>query len=170
MTQLKKAGGCLCLCRAIFVPVNKSVKIIQTRKGGILLKKARIYVVSLALFAGIFSCGNIFSAEALPVYQSKKMAVATDANAEYEKLEEIAAEPVLMRQNRTSDVLTITGSGVEEKMAGSLGKPGVYLLFQGAEYRHGFNEMISNHTTEGTSRQIDGIWEYYKKNEKVRKQ
>ena len=129
------------------------------------MKKARIYVVSLALFAGILSCGNIFSAEALPVYQSKKMAVATDANAEYEKLEEIAAEPVLMRQNRTSDVLTITGSGVEEKMAGSLGKPGVYLLFQGAEYRHGFNEMISNHTTEGTSRQIDGIWEYYKKNE-----
>lgn len=44
------------------------------------MKKARIYAVSLALFAGILSCGNIFSAEALPVYQSKKMAVATDAN------------------------------------------------------------------------------------------
>ena len=66
------------------------------------MKKARIYAVSLALFAGILSCGNIFSAEALPVYQSKKMAVATDANAEYEKLEEIAAEPEMCIRDRKS--------------------------------------------------------------------
>ncbi|MGI5947327.1 MAG: InlB B-repeat-containing protein [Lachnospiraceae bacterium] len=129
------------------------------------MKKTRIYAVSLVLFAGILSCGNILPAAALPVYQNKEMNVATDSNAEYEKPEEVMAEPALMRQSRASDVLTITGSGVEEKMAGTLGKPGVYLLFQGAEYRHGFDEMISNHTTEGTSRQIDGIWEYYKKNE-----
>jgi len=69
-----------------------------------------------------------------------------------------------LKSSRASNVLTITGSGTHEKMGSTQGKPGVYLLFQGAEYYHGFNEMISDHCKEGTSRQVDGIWEYYERN------
>ena len=70
----------------------------------------------------------------------------------------------MARSSRASNVLTITGSGTHEMMQSVLGDPGVYLLFQGANYRPGFNKMISDHTIDGSSRQIDAIWEYYDMN------
>lgn len=79
-------------------------------------------------------------------------------------LEQAQIQLQTMKSSRASNVLTITGSGTHEEMAMTQGKPGVYLLFQGAQYYHGFNEMISDHSKEGTSRQLDGIWEYYQKN------
>ena len=71
---------------------------------------------------------------------------------------------LLSGSSRASNILTITGSGTHEMMQSVLGEPGVYLLFQGANYRPGFNKMISDHTTDGSARQTDAIWEYYDMN------
>ena len=149
------------------------------------MNKKRKYTVRFLLLAGILSCKINLLAMAMPIHQEEMhsvtesadlgggnlvfLPVATPGNSitmpEEEFEEEKSAEPVLMRQSRASNVLTITGSGTDEKMKGTQGKPGVYLLFQGAEYRHGFNQMVSTHSTEGTRRQLDGMWEYYKCNE-----
>ena len=138
------------------------------------------YAVHMILFVGLLSC-----LKNLPVWASASGEsdnyIATSANADYAEPDvwtcatpgncgqaEKLKAPVMraqMRQSRTSDVLTITGSGINDKMSGTLGEPGVYLLFQGAQYRHGFNMMISDHSSKGNSRQVDGIWEYFKQNE-----
>lgn len=89
---------------------------------------------------------------------------ASSPNADYEEPEQPQIPLRILKSSRASNVLTITGSGVHEKMGSTQGRPGVYLLFQGAEYCHGFNEMVSDHSKEGTSRQLDGIWEYYERN------
>ena len=144
------------------------------------MTKKMKYAVRFIMFAGFLSC-----LKNLPVWafasEKRDTYIASAANADYEPREswihatpgncelterpEVPVMPAKMRQSKASNVLTITGSGVNDKMSGTLGEPGVYLLFQGAQYRHGFNMMISDHSSKGNSRQVDGIWEYFKQNE-----
>lgn len=142
--------------------------------GGIYLKKIG-YAFTFSFILLFLAFQSRLLTWALGVHRDYS-GYASSPNADYEEPEQVQIpEQVQMpeqaqiqlrtlKSSRASNVLTITGSGTHEKMGSTQGKPGVYLLFQGAEYYHGFNEMISDHCKEGTSRQVDGIWEYYERN------
>ena len=136
--------------------------------GGIYLKKIG-YAFTFSFILLFLAFQSRLLTWALGVHRDYS-GYASSPNADYEEPEQVQipeqAQIQLrtLKSSRASNVLTITGSGTHEKMGSTQGKPGVYLLFQGAEYYHGFNEMISDHCKEGTSRQVDGIWEYYERN------